>query len=159
MYAVIRSGGKQQKVKAGDVIEIELRKGHEDGDLTFTPLLVVDDDGTTHHGRDAARATVRGRLVGEQKGEKVRVFKYKSKTGYSRRQGHRQTYALVEIQDVSLGGERRGSQRASAKPPVSEEAAGDVAGAAAGAAPGETVQESVGEQPEVAEEPVTEPGS
>ena len=55
MYAVIRTGGKQQKVKPGDVIEVELL--HADGDtVTFQPLLVVDDDGTTHVGTDIQRS-------------------------------------------------------------------------------------------------------
>src|SRR5919205_1364031 len=110
MYAVIRTGGKQQKVTTGDVIEIELM--HADGDaVTFKPLLVVEDDGTTHAGREAGRATVTAKLLGEQKGDKVHIFKYKNKTGYSRRAGHRQTMTLVEIGDISLGSS---SKRASA---------------------------------------------
>jgi large subunit ribosomal protein L21 len=105
MYAVIKAGGKQQKVKAGDVIEIELTRGGEHGDsVTFAPLLVVDDEGKAHVGKDLAKAKVKAKLVGEQKGDKVKVFKYRPKSGYSRRQGHRQMYTLVEIEDVSLGG-------------------------------------------------------
>ena len=103
MYAVIRTGGKQHKVKKGDVIEVELLDT-KDGAVTFQPLLVVEDDGTTHYGKDAARGTVTGTLVGEQKGDKVRVFTYKNKTGYARKTGHRQRYALVEIGAISLGG-------------------------------------------------------
>jgi large subunit ribosomal protein L21 len=105
MYAVIKTGGKQHKVKPGDVLEVELI--HSDDDtVTFTPLLVVDDDGGTHFGKDASRAKVTAKLVGEQKGDKVKVFKYRQKTGYSRRAGHRQMYTLIEIQDVSLPGTR-----------------------------------------------------
>jgi large subunit ribosomal protein L21 len=101
MYAVIRSGGKQQKVKPGDIIEIEIVKA--DGDtVTFQPLLIVDDDGATIVGKEAGRATVTAKLLGEQKGEKVHIFKYKNKTGYSRRAGHRQTMTLVEIADITL---------------------------------------------------------
>jgi large subunit ribosomal protein L21 len=103
MYAVIKAGGKQQKVKAGDVIEIELMRPSDGNEVTFTPILVVDDDGKTHFGKDLGKAVVRAKLLGEQKGEKVKVFKYRQKTGYSRKQGHRQTYTLVEIEDVSLG--------------------------------------------------------
>lgn len=106
MYAVIKAGGKQHKVKAGDVIEIELVKGVDEDSVTFTPILVVDDDGGTHFGKDLGRAVVKGKLLGEQKGEKIKVFKYKSKTRYARHQGHRQSYTLVEIQDVSLGKSR-----------------------------------------------------
>src|SRR5689334_7628666 len=93
MYAVIKTGGKQHKVKPGDVLEVELI--HSDDDtVTFTPLLVVDDDGGTHFGKEASRAKVTAKLVGEQKGDKVKVFKYRQKTGYSRRAGHRQMYTL-----------------------------------------------------------------
>jgi large subunit ribosomal protein L21 len=102
MYAVIKTGGKQHKVKAGDVIEVEYLHGVEDT-VTFKPLLVVDDDGKTHVGKDLDKAVVTARAAGEQKGEKVRIFKYKNKTGYARRQGHRQLMTLLEITDVGLG--------------------------------------------------------
>lgn len=114
MYAVIKAGGKQHKVKAGDVLEIELTHGAEGEAITFSPLLVVDDEGKTHFGKDAAKAVVKAKLVGEQKGEKVKVFKYRPKTGYAKRQGHRQQYTLIEIQDVSMGGAPRSTSKAAA---------------------------------------------
>jgi large subunit ribosomal protein L21 len=120
MYAVIKAGGKQQKVKAGDVIEIELMRPSAENEVTFTPILVVDDDGKTHFGKDLGKAVVRAKLLGEQKGEKVKVFKYRQKTGYSRTQGHRQTYTLVEIEDVSLG--KRTAARAGAERRAAESA-------------------------------------
>jgi len=116
MYAVIKAGGKQQKVKPGDVIEVELMHGGDDDSVTFTPLLVVDDEGKAHVGKDLGKAAVKAKLVGEHKGQKVKIFKYRPKTGYSRRQGHRQMYTLVEIEDVSLGG------RAAKKPAEAKEA-------------------------------------
>jgi large subunit ribosomal protein L21 len=109
MYAVIRTGGKQQKVKPGDVIEVEYL--HAEGDtVTFQPILVVDDEGTTHVGKDVQRAVVTAKLLGEQKGDKVNVFKYKSKSGYSRRQGHRQLMTLLEITEVKLPAQRGASK-------------------------------------------------
>jgi len=111
MYAVIKTGGKQHKVKPGDVIEVEYLHG-ADETMTFHPILVVDDEGKTHYGRDAERATVTAKLLGERKGEKVKVFKYKNKSGYARHAGHRQLLTLVEIADVSLGG----TAKAAAKP-------------------------------------------
>jgi large subunit ribosomal protein L21 len=112
MYAVIRTGGKQHKVQTGDIIEIELVRA--DGDtVTFKPLLVVEDDGTTHAGRETERATVSAKLLGEQKGDKVHVFKYKNKTGYARRAGHRQTMTLVEIGEISLGSSKKTPAKAS----------------------------------------------
>jgi large subunit ribosomal protein L21 len=110
MYAVIKTGGKQHRVKPGDVIEVEYMHGLGDT-VTFHPLLVVDDEGKTHFGKQAEGAVVTARPVGEQKGDKVRVMKYKNKTGYSRRQGHRQLMTLLEISDVSVAGEKRPALR------------------------------------------------
>ena len=110
MYAVIKTGGKQHRVKPGDVIEVEYMHGLGDT-VTFHPLLVVDDEGKTHFGKQAEGAVVTARPVGEQKGDKVRVMKYKNKTGYSRRQGHRQLMTLLEISDVSMAGERKPAAR------------------------------------------------
>lgn len=111
MYAVIRTGGKQHKVKPGDVIEVEYL--HADGEtITLQPLLVVDDDGKTHVGKEIERAVVTAKLVGEQKGEKVNVFKYKNKSGYARRQGHRQLMTLLEISEVKLPARRAPAKKA-----------------------------------------------
>ena len=103
MYAVIKTGGKQHKVKTGDVLEVELLGTDEGDTVMFTPLLVVDDDGKSHVGKDIAKATVQAKLLGEQKGDKVKVFRYRPKTGYSKRQGHRQTMTLIEIGEIGLG--------------------------------------------------------
>jgi large subunit ribosomal protein L21 len=110
MYAVIKTGGKQHRVKTGDVIEVEYMHGLGDT-VTFHPLLVVDDDGKTHFGKEAEGAVVTAKPVGEQKGDKVRVMKYKNKTGYSRRQGHRQLMTLLEISDVTMAGEKKPAAR------------------------------------------------
>jgi len=106
MYAVIKTGGKQQKVRAGDVIEVE-KIVHEGETITFQPLLVVDDDGATHVGAEAAKATVTAKPLGEKKGEKVRIFKYRPKSGYATRAGHRQLLTLLEIESVTLGNAKK----------------------------------------------------
>jgi len=101
MYAIIRAGGKQTKVHEGDVIDIERVKGTDE--LTFKPLLVVDDDGNIVSDRGAlGGAKVVASVVGEHRGQKVEVFKYKSKTGYRRSQGHRQHYTTIEIKKIEL---------------------------------------------------------
>jgi large subunit ribosomal protein L21 len=113
MYAVIKTGGKQQRVKPGDVIEVE-RLVHEGETISFQPLLVVDDDGATHVGKAAAGAVVTAKPLGEKKGEKIRVLRYRPKTGYSKRTGHRQLLTLLEISGIELGGsaKRRSSKAA-----------------------------------------------
>ena len=105
MYAVIKTGGKQQKVKPGDVIEVE-KLVHEGETLTFHPILVVDDAGKTHVGAEAARAVVTAAPLGEKKGDKVKVFKYRPKSGYARKAGHRQMLTVLEVQEVKLAPKR-----------------------------------------------------
>jgi large subunit ribosomal protein L21 len=135
MYAVIKAGGKQQRVAVGDVVEVELIHGGEDA-VTFSPLLVVDDDGKTHVGKEVARAQVKAKMAGEKKGEKVKVFKYKAKTGYAKRQGHRQRYTLVEVTDITLPKPR------AAAAPKKEEAPAETAPAEAAAEAAEAPAES-----------------
>lgn len=102
MYAVIKTGGKQQRVRAGDVIEVEYMKHDPGSAVDFQPLIVIDDEGKAHHGKGLSKAKVVARLLGEQKGEKVKVFKYRPKSGYQRSQGHRQLLTLLEIEEVML---------------------------------------------------------
>jgi large subunit ribosomal protein L21 len=134
MYAVIKTGGKQQKVQAGDVIEVE-KLVHEGETLTFHPILVVDDDGTTHVGSEAAKAIVTAAPLGEKKGEKVKIFKYRPKTGYAKRGGHRQLLTLLEIQDVSLGGAPKRATARKAEPKAQEVEEPEVADEAEAEAP------------------------
>lgn len=102
MYAVIRAGGKQHKVAKGDVIEVERVRGGSDS-LEFVPLLIVDDKGKTRSARSELRdARVMATVVGETKGPKVDVMKYKNKIGYRRHQGHRQKYSTIQISDIKL---------------------------------------------------------
>lgn len=102
MYAIIRTGGKQAKVESGDVIDIE-RVKTDDEKLTFEPLLVVDDDGNAVSDRKAlAKASVTAKVLGESSGPKIDIFKYKNKSGYRRRQGHRQKYTRIEITGIQL---------------------------------------------------------
>jgi large subunit ribosomal protein L21 len=102
MYAVIKAGGKQQRVQAGDVIEVEFMKHDPGSTVEFQPLVVIDDDGKAHHGKGLSKAKVVAKHMGDQKGEKVKVFKYRPKSGYQRTQGHRQLLTLLEIEMVML---------------------------------------------------------
>ncbi|MDP9296321.1 MAG: 50S ribosomal protein L21 [Actinomycetota bacterium] len=126
---MIKTGGKQHKVKAGDVLEVELL-GSEQEQVTFQPLLVVDDDGKTHVGKEIAKATVTAKLLGEQKGDKVKVFRYKPKTGFAKRQGHRQTMTLIEIQEIGLGSPRAPRKKAAEETSAETAATGSTGSAA-----------------------------
>lgn len=107
MYAIIRAGGKQHKVAKGDVIEVERVKDSSDS-LEFVPLLVVDDKGKTRSTKsDLADARVTATVVGDAKGPKVEVHKYRNKTGYRRHTGHRQQYTSIQISDIKLTAGRK----------------------------------------------------
>lgn len=121
MYAIIRAGGKQAKVKSGDVLDIERVKTEGDK-LTFAPLLVVDDDGNAVSDRVAlAKATVTAKVLGESAGDKIDIFKYKNKSGYRRRQGHRQKYTRIEITGIKLPAAAKKKAPAKKDAPVAEE--------------------------------------
>jgi len=123
MYAIIRAGGKQAKVQSGDVIDIERVKGDSD-ELSFAPLLVVDDKGTAVSDRSVlANATVTAKVLGESQGPKIDIYKYKNKTGYSRRQGHRQKYTRIEITGIVLPGAAKPKAKAAAEKTESAESA------------------------------------
>ena len=99
MYAVVRSGSKQQKVAVGDVIEIDAMAAAGDT-LTLPVVMAVDGETVTATGLDKAAVTVE--VLGGSKGPKIIIQKYKNKTGYKKRQGHRQKYTQVKVTDISL---------------------------------------------------------
>ena len=101
VYAIVRSGGQQQKVAVGDVIEID-KTTHGVGDsLTLPVVMLVDGDKVTSGASDLAKATVTAEVLGATKGPKITILKYKNKTGYRKRQGHRQKYTQVKVTDIS----------------------------------------------------------
>ena len=96
MYAIIATGGKQYKVAEGDIINVE-KLGVEAGQtVTFDTVLTVND-GDVKIGSGNVSATV----IGDVKGKKVIVYKYKRKTGYHNKNGHRQSYTQVKIDKIN----------------------------------------------------------
>ncbi len=111
MYAIIRAGGKQAKVQEGDVIDVERIK-HAEDEITFRPLLVVGDDGKVVSDSDALdKAKVTATILGENRGEKIQVFKYKAKTGYRRNAGHRQTYSRIQVTKIEAPGVKKAAAK------------------------------------------------
>ena len=100
MYAIVRSGSKQQKVAVGDVIEIDRVDTEVGQTVTLPVVMLVDGDTVTATGLDKASVTVE--VLGATKGPKIIIQKYKNKTGYKKRQGHRQKYTQVKVTDISL---------------------------------------------------------
>ena len=100
MYAVIATGGKQYKVSEGDIITIE-KLGAEAGEtVTFDQVIAVSDGGLKV-GDDVENATVEASVVKEGRGKKVIVYKYKRKTGYHKKNGHRQSFTQVKIEKIN----------------------------------------------------------
>ena len=101
MYAIVRSGSKQQRVAVGDVIEIDRVADAAAGDsVTLPVVMVVDGESVTSSGLD--KAAVTAEVVADTKGPKIVIQKYKNKTGYKKRQGHRQKYTQVKVTDITL---------------------------------------------------------
>ena len=101
MYAIIATGGKQYKVSEGDVIKVE-KLGVEAGEtVTFDQVLAVRDDEAIKVGADVANATVSASVVANGKAKKVVIYKYKRKTGYHCKNGHRQQYTQVKIDKIN----------------------------------------------------------
>ena len=102
MYAIVKTGGKQYKVAVGDVVEVEKLDGAAGAAVTLPALLVVDGSDVTSDAKALAGVTVSAEVVAQTKGPKIRILKYKNKTGYKKRQGHRQKYTQVKVTDISL---------------------------------------------------------
>ena len=103
MYAVIKTGGKQYRVEAGQRLDVERFVGSEpDSEVNFTPVLLVDGD-TVLAGAQVGGASVSARVVGEEKGPKIRGFTYKNKTNQRKHWGHRQKYTTIEITGITRG--------------------------------------------------------
>jgi large subunit ribosomal protein L21 len=102
MQAVIKTGGKQYRVKPGDVIKVERIPGSSGDAVEFSEVLMVSDkEGAVRVGSPlVASARVRGKILNEAKGKKLIIFKFKRRKGYRRKNGHRQVYTRVEITGI-----------------------------------------------------------
>ena len=100
MYAIIATGGKQYKVSEGDIIKVEKLNAEAGETVTFDQVIAVSDD-TLKVGADVANATVAATVMEQGRARKVIVYKYKRKTGYHKKNGHRQAYTQVKIDKIN----------------------------------------------------------
>ncbi|CAO5243382.1 50S ribosomal protein L21 [Frankia sp. AgKG'84/4] len=103
MYAVVASGGKQHRVAVGDVVDVELLPGEPGVAVNLPALLLVDGDSVTHAADALASVAVTAEVVGVVKGPKIRIHKFKNKTGYHKRQGHRQKLTRLKVTGIETG--------------------------------------------------------
>ncbi len=101
MYAIVRAGGRQEKVSVGDVLLIDKVTGQAGDAVELTPLLVVDGTTVTSDADKLAKVSVTAEVVKAAKGPKIVIMKYKNKTGYRKRQGHRQPLTQVKITAIN----------------------------------------------------------
>jgi large subunit ribosomal protein L21 len=97
MYAIVKTGGKQYKVAVGDVLEIEKLDVAPGADVTLPAILLVDGEAVTHDAAALAKVAVTAEVLAQTKGPKIRIHKYKNKTGYHKRMGHRQRLTQVKV--------------------------------------------------------------
>ncbi len=100
MYAIVKTGGKQYKVAVGDVVEVEKVVGEPGAAVALPALLLVDGETVTTDAAALAGVTVSGEVVAHTKGPKLRILKYKNKTGYKKRIGHRQSLTQVRVTGI-----------------------------------------------------------
>ena len=100
MYAIVKTGGKQYKVAEGDLVKVEKIEGEPGTSVALTPVLLVDGANVTTKADDLAKVKVDADIVEHVKGPKIKILKYKNKTGYKKRQGHRQKLTVVKINGI-----------------------------------------------------------
>jgi large subunit ribosomal protein L21 len=126
MYAIVKTGGKQYRVERGQSLLVERLAVDEGKTCALEPLLVVDGGKLVESG-----ARVEARVVGHERGPKLRVVKFKPKRGYRRRTGHRQQLTRIEITAIEAGGRARSSQRSKSDTGKSTSGARQQSGSAA----------------------------
>ncbi len=105
-YAVVRAGGRQEKVEVGTIVVLDRVPADVNGAIQLSPVLYVDGDAITHDPKALARITVTAEVLGHERGPKVTIQHFKNKTGYRRRQGFRADQTRVKITGITPGGSK-----------------------------------------------------
>jgi large subunit ribosomal protein L21 len=100
VYAIVRAGGRQEKVSVGDVLFVDRLAGDPGSTVELQPLLLVDGETVTSGADALAKITVRAEIVSAGKGPKIKILKFKNKTGYRKRQGHRQKLTRIKVTGI-----------------------------------------------------------
>ena len=100
VYAIVKAGGRQEKVSVGDVVVVDKLAGEIGDEVTLAPVMLLDGDKVTTSAADLAKSSVTAEIIGDEKGPKINILKFKNKTGYRKRQGHRQELTRVKVTDI-----------------------------------------------------------
>ena len=102
MYAIVRAGGRQEKVSVGDTLVVDKLADEIGSTVEFQPVMLVDGDTITTGADKLGKVSVKAEVVDDAKGAKITIIKYKNKTGYRKRQGHRQHLTQVKVTAIDL---------------------------------------------------------
>jgi large subunit ribosomal protein L21 len=102
VYAIVRAGGRQEKVSVGDVLTVDRLDGAAGDTLTLVPLMLVDGADVTTDSDALGKVSVTAEIVDAVKGPKIIIQKFKNKTGYKKRQGHRQHLTRIKVTGINL---------------------------------------------------------
>ena len=97
VYAIVKAGGRQEKVSVGDVVVVDRLAGEVGDEIDLVPLMLVDGDTVTTAAADLAKSSVTAEIIGDEKGPKINILKFKNKTGFRKRQGHRSRLTAVKV--------------------------------------------------------------
>ncbi len=97
VYAIVKAGGRQEKVSVGDVVVVDKLAGEIGDEVTLAPVMLVDGDKVTTAAADLAKSSVTAEIIGDEKGPKINILKFKNKTGFRKRQGHRAQLTAVKV--------------------------------------------------------------
>ena len=100
VYAVVRAGGRQEKVEVGTIVVLDRQSAKIGDKIQLPAVLLVDGDAVTTDADKLAKVTVTAEVLGEERGPKIVIQKFKNKTGYKKRQGHRQELTRVKITGI-----------------------------------------------------------
>ena len=100
VYAVVRAGGRQEKVSVGTIVTLDRIKADANGKIELPALLLVDGDKVTTDAAALAKVKVTAEVLNDLRGPKIIIQKYKNKTGYKTRQGHRQDLTRVQVTEI-----------------------------------------------------------
>jgi len=100
VYAVVRAGGRQEKVEVGTIVTMDRIKADKDGNVQLIPVLLVDGEKITSDAKSLEKVTVMAEVLNDLRGPKIVIQKFKNKTGYKKRQGHRQELTRVKITGI-----------------------------------------------------------
>ena len=103
MYAIVKTGGKQYRVAVGDVVTVEKLDLAPGASVALPAILLVDGENVTTDAAELAAVSVTGEILGPVKGPKIRIHKFKNKTGYHKRIGHRQKLSQVRVTGIESG--------------------------------------------------------